>query len=98
MDYSKATPLPLPSVARLMHQEIEQERNNGLSTEEVVAEPERSEYTEQTKLKASPSNEASKEDEVLREEQAAVQIQRAFRNHLVRFRMFETTIIEGFPS
>jgi len=34
-DHSKAvpTPLPLPCVAGLMHQEIESERNNGLSRE-----------------------------------------------------------------
>lgn len=92
MDHSKAvpTPLPLPSVAGLMLQEIEQERNNGLSRDEAVFEVENAKVNDPSRQEALPSDvdeevQVSKEDEALREEQAAIQIQRAFRNHLVRF-------------
>lgn len=91
MDYSKAvpTPLPLPSVAGLMHQEIESERSNGLSRDELVAEPEINNVSDHPRQEALPSDideevVNNEEDEALREEQAAIQIQRAFRNHLVR--------------
>ncbi|KAG0578162.1 hypothetical protein KC19_4G002600 [Ceratodon purpureus] len=89
LDYSKAvpTPLPLPSVAGLMHQEIESERNNGLSRDEAVSESESNKVHDHRRQEAMPSDvdeevEDNKEDETLREEQAAIQIQRAFRNHL----------------
>jgi len=91
LDHSKAvpTPLPLPSVAGLMQQEIEQERNNGISRDEAVAELENTRVNDHSRQEALPSDvdeevQVSKEDEALREEQAAIQIQRAFRNHLVR--------------
>jgi hypothetical protein len=90
LDYSKAvpTPLPLPSVAGLMHQEIESERNNGLSRDEAVAESENNQVSDHSRQDAMPSDadeevEDNKEDEALREEHAAIRIQRAFRNHLV---------------
>lgn len=75
-----------------MHQEIEQERNNGLSRDEAVAEVANNKASDHLRHEALPSVidemvEVSKEDEALREEQAAIQIQRAFRNHLVRFCM-----------
>lgn len=89
LDYSKAvpTPLPLPSVAGLMHQEIESERNNGLSRDEAVAELENNQVSDHSRQDAMPSDadeevEDNKEDEALREEHAAIRIQRAFRNHL----------------
>ena len=102
LDYSKAvpTPLPLPSAAGLMHQEIESERSNGLLREEAVAEPENNKVSEHLRQEALSFDvdeevEDNKEDESLREEQAAIQIQRAFRNHLVRFCMCRGAIQEG---
>jgi len=73
-----------------MHQEIEQERNNGLSRDEAVAESENTKANEHSRQEALPSVGAEevhvrKVDKALREEHAAIQIQRAFRNHLVIF-------------
>lgn len=70
-----------------MHQEIESERNNGLSRDEPVT-VENGKANDPSRQEAVPCDideevQLSKEDEALRKEQAAIQIQRAFRNHLV---------------
>lgn len=83
LDYYKAVPipLPLPAVTGLTNQEVEQERGNEFSKEEVIAELENQPDNDHARQEAMES-EVDREAEALREEQAAIQIQRAFRNHL----------------
>jgi hypothetical protein len=83
LDYYKAvpTPLPLPAVTGLTNQEVEQERGNEFPKEEVIAELENQPDNDHPRQEAMLS-EVDREAEALREEQAAIQIQRAFRNHL----------------
>lgn len=95
MDYYKAVPipLPLPAVTGLTNQEVEQERGNEFSKEEVIAELENQPDNDHARQEAMES-EVDREAEALREEQAAIQIQRAFRNHLVSLCKYRD-IIEG---
>lgn len=94
LHYSKAAPLPLPSVSGLMHEQIQQERNNGLSVEDEVSELKNDEDLDHARQKSLSTIEVSLEDEIFRKDQAAIKIQRAFRKYLVRFFTFEDVITQ----
>lgn len=77
------TPLPLPSVDKVEYLQAEQEYRKQPSNGDGAAEVNSKRLDYETEKTVQPAAHMDEEIEKIREEQAAIQIQRAFRSHLV---------------